>query len=278
MSFYAELEVSSPFSFLHGASHAEELVVAADALGLSALGLTDRNTVAGVVRAHDAARQTKMRFLPGARLVFHDSTPDVLCYPTDRAGWGRLTRLLTEGKRRAPKGDCWLDRADLDRHAAGLVMVALPPPVLHPASDVALRSLLGEHRRQCYVALTRRHRSDDGRRLRQLSELAASVHAPVVATNDVRYHVPDRRPLHDVLTCVRLGCTIETAGCALEPNAERHLKSPGEMSRLFEAWPGAIERTMEIVERCPFNLEELRYEYPDAASSARFHRGRCRTG
>ena len=263
MSFYAELEVSSPFSFLRGASHAEELVVAADALGLSALGLADWNTVAGIVRAHDAARQKKLRFLPGARLVFRDGTPDVLCYPSDRAGWGRLTRLLTEGKRRAPKGECWLDRADLDRHAASLVMIAVPPSTLRPASEAALRSLLGDYRRQCYMALTRRHRSDDDRQLRRLSELAASVRAPVMATNDVRYHLPDRRPLHDVLTCVRLRRTIETAGRALEPNAERHLKSPGEMARLFEAWPGAIECTMEVVERCPFSLEELRYEYPD---------------
>ena len=263
MSFYAELEVSSPFSFLRGASHAEELVVAADALGLSALGVTDWNTVAGVVRAHDAARQKQVRFLPGARLVFRDGTPDVLCYPADRDGWGRLTRVLTEGKKRAPKGECFLDRADLDYWADGWVMIAVPPPTLDASAEAALRSLAAQHRKHCYVAMTRRYRSDDGRRLRRVAELAAAVRAPVVATNDVRYHLPDRRPLHDVLTCVRLGCTVESAGHALEPHAERHLKSPAEMARLFEPWPGAVERTAEIVERCRFSLDELRYEYPD---------------
>ena len=263
MTGYAELEASTPFSFLRGASHAAELVPAAKALGMSALGVADRNTVAGVVRAHDMARQAGLRFLPGARLVFRDGTPDVLCYPRDRAGWGRLTRLLTEGKMRAPKGECWLDRGDLERHAAGLLMVAVPPPVLGGRAEAALRSLAGDHRRHCYVALTRRHRGDDGRRMRRIAELAAGVRVPVLATNDVRYHLPERRPLHDVLTCVRLGCTLETAGRALEPNAERHLKSPAEMARLFAAWPGAVERTLEVVERCPFSLDELSYEYPD---------------
>ena len=254
---YAELETSSPFSFLEAASHAEELAVTAHALGLAAIGVADRNTVAGVVRAHEAARQVGIRFLPGARIAFQDGTPDVLCYPTDRDAWGRLTRLLTLGKLRAPKGECHLDRADLDDHAEGLVMVAIPGH-----DPAALRAFAG-HRRHCYVALTRRHRSDDARRLREIAALAASIRVPVVATNDVRYHLPDRRPLHDVLACVRLGRTIEQAGRALEPNAERHLKSAPEMARLFRAFPGAVERSLEIVGRCPFSLNELRYEYPD---------------
>ncbi len=263
MARYAELATSTVFSFLQGASHAEELVGRAAQLGIAALGIADRNTVAGVVRAHEAAKTAGLRILPGARLAFRDGTPDVLCYPTDRAAWGRLTKLLTIGKLRAKKGDCALDFADLAGHQAGQMLIAVPPPVLDAgfaARLARLRELAGN---RASLAATRRHKGDDAARLRALSELAAEHRLRLVAINDVLYHHPSRRALQDVLTCLRHKTTIADAGWALQPNAERHLKPPAEMARLFRAHPGAVERTLDIVERCTFSLGDLSYEYPD---------------
>jgi len=273
---YAELQLASAFSFLRGASLADELAATAMSLGLTAIGLTDRNTVAGVVRMHaaikdlrmhEAAKQAGIRLLPGARLVFRDGTPDMLCYPTGRAAWGRLTRLLTVGKLRARHGEttpeakdaarCYLDYADLAAHAEGQVLLIVPPHRLDETFSRFVRkanSDLG-----AYLAATRRHRADDAARLAALVALPA----PMVATNDVLYHAPQRRPLADVLTATRLGTTVDRAGLALQPNAERHLKSPAEMARLFRAHPDALARTLEIAERCRFSLDELSYEYPD---------------
>ncbi len=265
---YAELQAASAFSFLRGASRAEELAAAAAALGLSALGIADRNTVAGVVRAHGAARQVGIRLLPGARLVFRDGTPDLLCYPTDRAAWGRLTRLLTLGKGRARHGDgselaratnrCFLDYADLLEHGEGQALLAVPPHRLDAAFRTAVERLAADFPAAA-IAASRRHRGDDASRLRAL----ARMRLPMVATNDVLYHAPERRPLQDALTATRLGCRVEQAGLALEPNGERHLKSPAEMARLFRDHPDAIARTGDIVARCRFSLDELTYEYPD---------------
>ena len=260
---YAALQVATPFSFLEGASHAEELVGRAQSLGIAALGITDRNTVAGVVRAHQAAKAVGLRTLPGARLVFRDGTPDVLCYPSDRAAWGRLTRLLSIGKERAEKGGCLLDFGDLAHCAAGQIVIAVPPARIEPGFAVQLAGLREVFGKRIYLAAMRRHRGDDTARLRGLSDLAAMERIPLVATNDVLFHSPERRMLQDVLSCIRLKTTIAAAGRALHPNAERYLKAPAEMARLFRPFPGLVERTMEVVERCGFSLDDLSYEYPD---------------
>jgi error-prone DNA polymerase len=266
---YAELQVASAFSFLRGAARAEELAATAAVLGLGAIGITDRNTVAGVVRLHDAARQVGIRLVVGTRLVFQDGTPDLLCYPQDRAAWGRLTRLLTLGKRRVPNGDtgegakatnrCFLTYDDLLGHGEGQLLLAVPPSRLDATFRTNIQRIAADFGDRAYLAASRRHRADDARRLRALADLPL----PMVATNDVHYHVPERRALQDVMTCIRLGCRIDEAGLALQPNAERHLKTPAEMARLFKDFPAAIARTQEIVARCQFSLDEIAYEYPD---------------
>jgi error-prone DNA polymerase len=266
---YAELQVASAFSFLRGASQPEELVAAASALGLAAIGITDLNTVAGVVRMHTTAKEVGIRLLVGTRLTFRDGSPDLLCYPQDRAAWGRLTRLLSVGKRRAPFGDnsdiakacqrCFLHYDDVQTYGEGLVLLAVPPERLDEKFAPFVRRLRSDFRGRAYLAATRRYRSDDGARLRELAGLSL----PMVATNDVLYHLPDRRPLQDVMTAIRLGRRVDQTGLALQPNAERHLKSPQEMRRLFRDHPEAIARTQEILDRCNFSLREIAYEYPD---------------
>ena len=266
---YAELQVASAFSFLRGASSPEELAATASVLGLSAIGVTDRNSVAGVVRMWDATQQVGIRLVVGACLSFRDDTPDLLCYPQDRAAWGRLTRLLTVGKDRVPHGDtsdiakatnrCFLHYADLLQYSEGQLLLIVPPDAMDAGFRANLQRLKADFRGQAYIAASRRYRGDDASRLRAIAELPL----PMVATNDVLYHLPNRRPLQDVMTCIRLGCRIDQAGLALQPNAERHLKSPQEIERLFREDPAAVLRTEEIIERCNFSLKELAYEYPD---------------
>ena len=217
---YAELQVASAFSFLRGASSPEELAATASVLGLSAIGITDLNSVAGVVRMWDAAKEVSLRLVVGARLSFRDATPDLLCYPQDRAAWGRLTRLLTVGKGRVPHGDtgeaakvtnrCFLHYADLLEHGEGQTLIVVPPDRLDDGFRTFLDRLKVDFRRRAHVAASRRYRGDDAGRLRALAELPV----PMVATNDVLYHLPDRRPLQDVMTCIRLGCRIDQAGLA----------------------------------------------------------------
>jgi error-prone DNA polymerase len=261
---YAELQVTSNFSFLRGASHPEELAARAAALGLSAMALTDRNSLAGVVRAHGTDKQAGLRFIVGARLDFRCGR-SLLAYPTDRAAYGRLCRLITLGRRRAPKGECHLDLADLETYGEGLVLIALPEGAL--ADEACLGSLLdqlaGRFPGQVHLAGQHLYRGDDARRLARLARLAERHGVPLVALNDVHAHEPARRPLQDLLTCIREHCTIDEAGYRLFANAERHLKSAAEMARLFADHPEAIARTVEIAGRCRFSLDELRYEYPD---------------
>nr|WP_184048983.1 error-prone DNA polymerase [Roseospira visakhapatnamensis] len=260
---YAELDVTTNFTFLEGASHPDELVVTAAALGLRALAVTDRNSLAGVVRAWTAARDAGLRVVVGCRLDLEDA-PSLLVYPTDRAAYGRLCTLLTLGRRRAPKGSCLLSRADLADHAAGLIAVALPPEegVLGPfEQDLAVfRDMFPEG---CYLAARCRLDGRDARRLAALATLAARAGVPLVATNGARMHTPARRPLLDVLTCIRAHVTVDTAGWRLAANAEAHLKGPAEMAALFAGYPDALARTVEIAGRCTFDLGDLRYEYPD---------------
>src|SRR5580704_7566117 len=251
---YAELQVTTNFSFLRGASHPDELVVTAAALGHQAIAITDRNSFAGIVRAHHAAKEVGIRLVIGCRLDLRDGT-SLLAYPTDRAAYGRLTRLLTLGKRRAPKGECHLDYADVVAHGEGQIVVILSP-------ETAARGA-ADFRGRAYLAAHHLYRGDDMRRLARLAALGDATGLPLVAVNDVLYHLPERRPLQDVLTCIREGCTIGEAGYRLAAKAERHLKAPQEMARLFRGREDAVERTLEIVERCRFSLDELRYEYPE---------------
>ena len=261
---YAELQVTSNFSFLRGASHPGEMVERACELGYRALALTDRNTLAGVVRAHEAARRTGLHFIPGARLDLGDG-PGLLCLPTTRHGYGALSRLITTGRRRAPKGECHLTREDVAAAAdpSGHVFIAVPP--VTPGDDFAddLAWYRDRLAAPLHLAATHHHRGDDDRRLARLADLAETHGVPLVATGDIHQHDPDRRRLHDTLTCIREHCTIDNAGWRLEANAERHLKSPTELARLFRDHPEALANTVAIAERCRFSLAELRYEYPD---------------
>ncbi|HEV7801853.1 MAG TPA: PHP domain-containing protein, partial [Burkholderiales bacterium] len=267
MSAYAELAVTTNFSFLRGASHPGELVEQAQALGLAALGLADRNSVAGVVRAHTKAKEIGLKLIVGARLVFADGTPDILAYPQDRAAWGRLTRLLSLGKLRAEKGDCILGMPDLLEFVEGLSLIVMPPGRIEAGALTALLVRLknAAARRSVWLAAGMLYRGDDKRRLARLAAIAGEAGVPLIAVNDVLYHVPERRALQDVVTCIREHVTLDAAGLLLEANAERHLKSPDEMARLFRAAPEALQQSLYFIERCRFSLDELKYEYPDEA-------------
>ena len=263
---YAELQAVSNFSFLRGASHADELVARAAELGLAAIGIADRNTLAGAVRAHVAAKAAGLRLLVGARLDLACGL-SLLCYPRDRAAYGRLCRLLTLGQRRAAKGGCVLHRDDVTAHAEGQVLIALPPERLDEEAgkpfEAALAALRRRHAGPLYLAAHMLYRGDDRSRLNRLAALAERHEAPLVATNDVHYHMPERRPLQDVLTAIRERTTVAQAGWRLAANAERHLKGAAEMMRLFRGHEEAVARTLEIADLCTFSLDELAYEYPD---------------
>jgi error-prone DNA polymerase len=264
MVAYAELSVTTNFSFLRGASHPEELVAQAQALGLAGLGVADRNSVAGVVRVHSAAKAVGLKIAAGARLVFSDSTPDILAYPRDRAAWGRLSQLLTRGKRRAEKGDCILALDDLLDFGEGLNLIVVPPARIDAHKLTVLLVRLKQAARSVWLGASVLYRGDDERRLMRLVEIARDALTPLIATNDVLYHAPERRSLQDVITCVREHTTIEAAGRRLEANAERHLKEPEEMARLFRAMPEAVAETLSFFDRCTFSLDELKKtEYPD---------------
>jgi len=267
MTRYAELQATTNFSFLRGASHPGELVIQADALGLDAIGICDRNSLAGVVRAWRQVRDLReagspIRALTGCRLDFADGTPSLLVYPSDREAYGRLTRLLTVGQRRSEKGECELHWEDFLSHAEGQLVLVVPPDRLEQEFEGDLRRIRGELP-DVWLAGARRYGARDLHRLARLGALAQNSAIPMVATNDVLYHGPERRQLQDVLTCIRETCTIHEAGLRLQANAERHLKPPEEMARLFAKFPSAIERSVEIAERVTFDLEQLHYEYPD---------------
>ncbi|MGH1418510.1 MAG: error-prone DNA polymerase [Hyphomicrobiaceae bacterium] len=304
---YAELCVTTNFSFLRGGSHGEELVQQAKALGVEAIAVTDRNTLAGVVRAHVGAKEIGLKFIVGCRLDLLDG-PSLLCFPTDRQAYGRLCRLLSLGQGRAEKGHCRLYLDDVLAHADGQIFITLPPedwdwysvgfeiaalaqsryrkpsyvlPFKDGEKDLKrssggdmtkqtfatklahLRELFSATRSQVYLAANCLYRGDDQARLTALSELATACDTPIVAIGDVLYHRPERRALQDVLTCIREKCQITNAGFRLEANGERHIKSPAVMARLFQRYPEAIARTIEIATACRFSLDELVYEYPD---------------
>ncbi|MCZ2080424.1 MAG: error-prone DNA polymerase [Bryobacterales bacterium] len=265
MCAYAELQSSSNFSFLRGASHPQELVAAGATAGLAAIALTDRNTLSGIVLAHSFLRQNPdagTRFIVGCRLDLTNGE-SLLCYPTNRAAYGRLTRLLTLGRRRAAKGKCELSLNDVADHSAGQRFILPFPGVLNEAAIAHIRACAALFPKQLHLALTHACRGDDRRWIHTVAEFARSSGVPTVVTNDVLYHARERKPLQDVLTCIREGCTLEAAGFRLEPNAERGLKPPEQMHELFAAWPDALAATLEIADACRFSLDELRYEYPE---------------
>ncbi|GJE09229.1 error-prone DNA polymerase [Methylobacterium longum] len=265
---YAELAVTTNFSFLHGASHPQEYVVQAGAYGLAAIGIADRNSVAGVVRAHAAARAlepegTAIRILPGVRLVTEEGF-EAVTYPMDRAAWGRLCRLLTLGNRRVRKGACRFSFAEMLDAAEGQIFIAMPPARrLSEGFRARLEALAAAAPGRTFLGACHARRGEERRRLGLLAELGAAVGAPMVAVSDALYHHPERRPLQDVVACIRAGCRIGEAGYRLEANAERHLKPPAEMARLFADHPEALARTGEIAQACEFSLAQLHYEYPE---------------
>ena len=321
---FAELAAMTNFSFLRGASHPEEMAARAAELGLAGIGIADRNSLAGVVRAHTFARNNveamaATRVVPGARLVFIDGSPDVLAYPKDRAAYGRLCRILTEGNLRAPKGECWLKLDDLLERSEGLQVVALPPlspfgrgvggegssavtrsmarsphrspstapspgrrdfpplPKGRPGGRPSLDGLWGEGRgegsplrllhdafgKRLWIGASLVYGVNMRKGLMRRAALARSVGAPLIAANDALMHKPELRALADVLACIREKTTLEAAGRLTQANAERHLKDPREMARLFADAPDAVVETIRFLDGLKFSLDELSHCYPE---------------
>jgi len=260
---YAELQVTSNFSFLRGGSHPHELAEQAAALGYTAIAVTDRNSLAGIVRAHMAAKAAGIRYIPACRLDLMDGT-SLLAYPTGHAAYARLSALLTLGNLRTEKGKCELYKADVYAHAEDILFAAIPPDRLNNLFefDATFLNDIAEYKkrlgRSLYVAASFNYQGQDAKRLFRLAETGV----PLVATGDVHYHIPERRELQDVLTCIRERCTIPTAGYRLHPNAERHLKPLDEIERLFRHYPQAIENANAIADACTFSLDMLKYLEP----------------
>lgn len=265
---YVELGVTSCFSFLRGASDAVDLVLTAFGLGYDAIGVADRNTLAGVVRIHAEAKTAKIRPVIGCRLVTVEGW-HFLAYPKDRAAYGRLSALLSTGKMATldgewqDKGETHIDLAMLAGHAEGIQLILLPPEKLDQVFETALTDLAGRLPTLRHLAAAYLYRGGDIARINRLDTLAEASGLSLLATNDVHYHAPERRPLQDVMNCIREKTTIARAGLLLHANAERHFKSPDEMNRLFAKWPHAIAATREVADACAFSLDELAYEYPD---------------
>jgi len=267
---YAEIGITTNFSFLRGGSHPQDYVHQASLLRLSAIGIADHNTLAGVVRAYNELGNTAIKFKPklliGSRLVFTDNTPDILAFPRDRAAYGRLCQLLTRRKlgKDTLKGECHLKLDDLLEFAEGqLLTLALPHRFEETKALQILDRLRSSRANGVWLAASLLYRGDDRRRLARLQRMADCASVPLLATNDVLYHHPSRRPLQDVLTCIREKTTIETIGKRLEANAERHLKPADEMTRLFRDVPEAIAETTRFAGRIVFSLDQLKYQYPD---------------
>ncbi len=291
MTAFAEIAATTNFSFLRGASHPAEMVGTAAELGYAAIGIADRNSLAGVVRAYAAWLEIegpKPKLLVGARLVFADGTPDIVAYPSDRAAYGRLCRLISMGKLRAAKGECILTLDDFLAWQDGLLAVVMaprsgrlpqepehkrvwnnatvgtPPHVWQAWEAADLLPLLAEHMPgRVWLGVSMPLQGDDARRLRRWQHVAKAGGVPLIATNDPLYHAPERRPLQDVITCIREHVTLATAGRLLEANGERYLKAPYEMAALFADAPGAVAQTIHLAERVHFSLDQIQYNYPD---------------
>ncbi|RZK53805.1 MAG: PHP domain-containing protein, partial [Pedobacter sp.] len=269
---YCELQITSNFSFLRGASHPEEMVQQAATFGYPKIAITDVNTLAGIVRAHSEARKHNIKLIPACRLDLLDGN-SLLAYPTNREAYGRLSALLSLGNLRAEKGKCHLYKTDVFAHKEGIIFIAIAPDALSKGFNfeatfpAELKLYKEEFGHLLYLAANRNYQGQDQKRMYRLATLAKSLNIPLVATNDVYYHHLQRRELQDVLTCVREKCTIQNAGFLLHQNAERHLKPIEEMERLFRQYPEAIEKTMEIAELCQFSLDSLEYIYPEEITS-----------
>lgn len=272
-SAYAEIGITTNFSFLRGGSDPRAYVHQASKLGIPVIGIADHNTLAGVVRAYKELDNDnvlhKPKLLIGARIVFIDGTPDIFVYPSDRAAYGRLCQFLTRGKRgdditRIEKGECHLTFADLLEFSEGQLLVLTLPHRFELAQALEILAKLKASRAEgVWLAANLIYRGDDRRRLARLDDLATQAKVPLLATNEVLYHDPGRRPLQDVLTCIREKTTIEAVGRKLETNAERFLKTPREMARLFRDFPEAIAETMRFADKIDFSLDQLKYQYPD---------------
>ena len=265
---YAEIGIATNFSFLYGGSHPQEYVHQASELRLPVIGIADRNTLAGVVRAYTELGNPEVRYKPrlliGSRLVFIDGTPDILVYPSDRNAYGRLCRLLTRGKRAAEKGECHLRLDDLLEFSEGQLLVLTLQHRFETTKVLKVLDRLRQSRADgVWLAVSLLYRGDDRRRLQRLQRIAAAARVPLLATNEVLYHHPVRRPLQDVLTCIREKITIDAVGRKLEANAERHLKPAHEMARLFRDIPESIAETVAFASRIAFTLDQLQYQYPD---------------
>jgi DNA-directed DNA polymerase III PolC len=279
---YAELVSTTNFSFLRGGSHPEEMVSAAMHLGLTAFGVTDRNSFAGVVRGYvvardrDKTRFPDFRYLVGVRLCFADGTPDIIAYPTDRVAYGRLCKLLTVGNQRGEKGKPVLHFPDLfgagnlekeqgppENYAQGQLFILMPDESDWGLTARTLDVLAREAPGRVWLAGTPRFDGQDRARLNRVAELARVHRVRMIASNDVLYHEPDRRMVQDVVTCIREHLTLESAGWRLAANAERHLKPPGEMARLFREHPEALAETGRFIARLDFSLDQLKYNYPE---------------
>ncbi|WP_370182575.1 error-prone DNA polymerase [Alteriqipengyuania sp.] len=265
---FVELGVTSCFSFLRGASDPVDLVLSAFGMGYDAIGIADRNTLAGVVRIHTEAKTARMRPVIGCRIVTMEGW-HFLAYPTDRSAYGRLSKLLSAGKMTTlggewqDKGETHIDLAMLADHAEGIALILMPPDVLDEPFEATLGDLSERLPTLRHIAAAYLYRGDDIARINRLDHLARAHGLSILATNDVHYHARERRPLQDVMTCIREKTTIGQAGLLLHANAERHLKPPAEMIRLFAQWPHAIAATREVADACDFSLDELAYEYPD---------------
>jgi error-prone DNA polymerase len=260
---YVELQVTSNFSFRRGGSHPEEVIDRAADLGYDAIGLTDRNTFAGVVRAYQVAKDRNIRLIPGVRLDLLDG-PSLLAYPTDKEAYARLSALLTLGNLRAEKEKCYISKRDVYQHAEGSYFIIIPPDKI--TQDFEFEFVFTHNVREyqqnlpdLYLAATKYYTGDDAKRLFLLAEL----NIPLVATNDVHYHHVSRRELQDILTCIREKCTIFNAGYKLHQNAERHLKEKEEIERLFRNYPDAVQNARIIADACQFDLKSLKYKYPN---------------
>ncbi|KQZ91774.1 DNA polymerase [Rhizobium sp. Root564] len=260
---YAELQVTTHFSFLRGASSADELFARAKELGIEAMGVVDRNSLAGIVRALEASRATKLRLVVGCRLDLQDGM-SLLVYPTDRGAYSRLTRLITLGKSRGGKNNCILHWDDVVTYSDGMIGILIPD-LADETCALQMRKTAEVFGDRAYVSLCLRRRQNDQLRLHEISSLAARFKVKTVVTNDVLFHEPGRRQLQDIVTCIRTRTTIDDVGFERERHADRYLKPPEEMERLFPRYSEALARTMEIVRRCTFSLEELTYQYPEEA-------------
>ena len=269
---YTELQITTNFTFLRGGSHPEEIVEQAIALGYKEIAITDRNTLAGIVRAHIAANGKDIRIIPACRLDLLDG-PSLLAYPTDKEAYARLSGLLSEGNLRTEKGQCHLYKADVYRYAAGIKFIVVPPASLNlnydfePDFAAELRQYKLALGSSLYLGAIRSYQSYDSKMLYRLNQLSQQLDIPMVATNDIHYHNRERRELQDILTCIREKCTIYNAGFRLYQNAERYMKPINEMQRLFRQYPDAIDRTQEIANACQFSLSELKYVYPEEITS-----------